>query len=80
MSRLTSSWPGIGTHVLVVPGQRDVGQPLGELRQRLHVDRAGDVAAAVADVNSDPQRFVGCDHAIDSATSVGDSSVIPKAS
>ena len=50
---------GIGTHVFVVPGQRDVGQPLGELRQRLHVDRAGDVAAAVADVNPDPQRFVG---------------------
>ena len=48
---------GIGAHVLVVPGEGHAGQALGELRQRLHVDHAGDVAAAVADVDSDPQRF-----------------------
>ena len=52
----------VGAHVLVVPGKGHAGQPLGELGQRVHVDRAGDIAAAVADVDPDLQRFIRCDH------------------
>ena len=46
----------VRAHELVVLGQRDVGQRLGELGHRLHVDRAGDVQAAVADVDTDSFR------------------------
>ncbi len=60
---------GIGAHVLVVPGQGDAGQTLGELGQGVDVDHAGDIGAAVADVDADPQRFIACNHALCSTTS-----------
>ena len=59
---------GVRAHVLVVPGDDHAGQALGELRQRLDVDRAGNIAAAMADVNPDPQRFIG-DHVLNSIAS-----------
>ena len=51
--------PGIGTHVLVLAGHHHAGELPGVLRDGPHVHRRGDVAPAVADVDSDPHGLGG---------------------
>ena len=60
MSFWISSWPGIRAHVLVVAGERHVGQPGGVLGDRLAIHHGRDVVAAMADVERrcESHRFV----------------------
>ena len=53
---------GIGAHVFVIACEHHVGLARGKARQGFHIHGAGDIAAAMAYVDPDPQCFIPCDH------------------
>jgi hypothetical protein len=57
----------VGTHVLVVPREDHAGELLDVFRDRRTVHHAGNVMAAVADIEADANIFVHLNHVDNSA-------------